>query len=110
MIVRKPLIAASALACAVLSAGSSAFASTAFTTESKDAGPAASQHAVAREITREQAVDMALKAHPGAVARASRDTRDGKQTWEVTIKGKDGKQWEVYYDIKTGELVAEEGK
>lgn len=109
MIVRKPLIAASALACAALSA-SSAFASTAFTTESKDAGPAPSQHAVAREITREQAVDMALKAHPGEVARASKDTRDGKQTWEVTIKGKDGKQWEVYYDIKTGELVAEEGK
>jgi len=26
------------------------------------------------------------------------------------IKGDDGKKWEVYYEIKTGELVAEESK
>ena len=37
-----------------------------------------------------------------------KDTKKGKKTWEVKIKGNDGKKWEVYYDIKTGELVAEE--
>ncbi|MDG4594732.1 MAG: PepSY domain-containing protein [Candidatus Contendobacter sp.] len=59
-------------------------------------------------ITKEQAIQMALKAHPGEVTKAYEDTKKGKKTWEVKIKGNDGKKWEVYYDIKTGELVAEE--
>jgi uncharacterized membrane protein YkoI len=59
-------------------------------------------------ITKEQAIEMALKAHPGEVTKAYEDTKKGKKTWEVKIKGNDGKKWEMYYDIKTGELVAEE--
>ena len=42
--------------------------------------------------------------------RAYEDTKKGKKTWEVKIDGADGKKWEVYYEIKTGELVAEESK
>mgnify|MGYP003582629094 FL=1 len=53
---------------------------------------------------------MALKAHPGKVTKAYEDTKKGKKTWEVKIDGDDGKKWEVYYEIKTGQLVAEEGK
>ena len=59
-------------------------------------------------ITKEQAVEMALKAHPGKVTKAYEDTKKGKKTWEVKIKGDDGKKWEVYYEIATGELIAEE--
>ena len=59
-------------------------------------------------ITKEQAIEMALKAHPGKVTKAYEDTKKGKKTWEVKIKGDDGKKWEVYYEIVTGELVAEE--
>jgi uncharacterized membrane protein YkoI len=58
-------------------------------------------------ITKEQAIEMALKAHPGEVTKTYEDTKKGKKTWEVKIKGNDGKKWEMYYDIKTGELVAE---
>ncbi len=89
------------------------FANTAFASESKSTPPTASQPAAAtaaHEITKEQAVEMALKAHPGKVTKAYEDTKKGKKTWEVKIDGNDGKKWEVYYEIKTGELVAEEGK
>ncbi|MDS4022768.1 MAG: PepSY domain-containing protein [Candidatus Competibacter sp.] len=103
MIVRNPPLAAIALALAAT------FATISFA-QSKDAAPAASQPAAAREITKEQAVEMALKAHPGKVTKAYEDTKKGKKTWEVKIDGNDGKKWEVYYEIKTGELVAEEGK
>ena len=70
--------------------------------------PAAS--APAREITKEQAIEMATKAHPGEVTKAYEDTKKGKKTWEVKINGTDGKKWEVHYEIKTGALVAEESK
>jgi hypothetical protein len=63
--------------------------------------------APARAITKEQAVEMALKAHPGEVTKAYEDTKKGKQTWEVKINGTDGKKWEVHYEIKTGALVSE---
>jgi len=72
------------------------------------AAPAAA--APTREITKEQAVEMALKAHPGEVTKAYQDSKKGKQTWEVKINGTDGKKWEVHYEIKTGALVSEEGK
>ena len=73
------------------------------------AAPAAAA-APAREITKEQAVEMALKAHPGEVTKAYQDSKKGKQTWEVKINGTDGKKWEVHYEIKTGALVSEESK
>jgi len=59
-------------------------------------------------MTKEQAIEKALKAHPGQVTKAYEDTKKGKKTWEVKIKGDDGKKWEVYYEIATGELIAEE--
>jgi uncharacterized membrane protein YkoI len=80
---------------------------------SKSAAPSAASStaaAPAREITKEQAVEMALKAHPGEVTKAYQDTKKGKQTWEVKINGTDGKKWEVHYEIKTGALISEEGK
>lgn len=66
--------------------------------------------APAAEITKDQAVEMALKAHPGEVSKAYQDTKKGKKTWEVKIKGVDGKKWELHYEIKSGALVSEEGK
>ena len=96
---------------AALLAMSATFAGTAFSAETKAAAPAAGQPATAaHEITKEQATEMALKAHPGKVTKAYEDTKKGKKTWEVKIDGADGKKWEVYYEIKTGELVAEESK
>jgi uncharacterized membrane protein YkoI len=88
-------------------------AGTTFAADTKPAAPAAAIPAAAvpaREITKEQAVEMALKAHPGEVTKAYQDTKKGKQTWEVKINGTDGKKWEVHYEIKTGALVSEEGK
>ena len=61
-------------------------------------------------ITKEQAIEMALKAHPGKVTKAYEDTKKGKKTWEVKIKGDDGKKWEVYYEIATGLLIAEQSE
>ncbi len=94
MIVHKSLLGAVAFALATT------FAAATFAAETKDAAPAG--------ITKEQAAEMALKAHPGEMTKAYKDRKNGKETWEVKIKGDDGKKWEVYYDIKTGELVAEE--
>ncbi|MBL8251137.1 MAG: PepSY domain-containing protein [Candidatus Competibacter sp.] len=84
--------------------------SAAHAADSQGAAPAAPPTAVSQEITKEQAVEMALKAHPGKVTKAYEDTKKGKKTWEVKVDGDDGKKWEVYYEIKTGQLVAEEGK
>ncbi|MBL8259088.1 MAG: PepSY domain-containing protein [Candidatus Competibacteraceae bacterium] len=84
---------------------------TAFGAESQNAMPAAQPSpAAAQELSKEQAIERALKAHPGKVTKAYEDTKKGKKTWEVKIDGDDGKKWEVYYEIKTGQLVAEEGK
>jgi uncharacterized membrane protein YkoI len=91
----------------------SSLAGTTFAADNKPAAPAAAVPAAAapaREITKEQAVEMALKAHPGEVTKAYQDTKKGKQTWEVKVNGTDGKKWEVHYEIKTGALVSEEAK
>jgi len=66
--------------------------------------------APAGEISKEQAIEMALKAHPGEVSKAYQDSKKGIKTWEVKISGADGKKWELHYEIKTGALVSEEGK
>jgi uncharacterized membrane protein YkoI len=70
--------------------------------------PAAVTAPAATGITKQQAIAMALKAHSGEVTKAYEDTKKGKKTWEIKIKGNDGKKWEMYYEIATGELVAEE--
>ncbi|MEF8697814.1 MAG: PepSY domain-containing protein [Candidatus Accumulibacter sp. UW26] len=104
----------SATLCAALLIIAASLAPAAFAADSSKgaAPPAASSTAAApaREITKEQAVEMALKAHPGEVTKAYQDTKKGKQTWEVKITGTDGKKWEVHYEIKTGALISEEGK
>ncbi|NJM13700.1 MAG: PepSY domain-containing protein [Synechococcaceae cyanobacterium SM1_2_3] len=96
MIVRKPLLAAVTLAIAFA-------ASAAFAAGETPAAPSATQ--VAAAITKEQAVEMALKAHPGKVTKAYEDAHKGKQTWEVKITGDDGRKWKVYYEMSTGALV-----
>lgn len=92
----------------------SSLAGSTFAADSKTAAPAATASAAAtapaQEISKEQAVEMALRAHPGTVTKAYEDTKKGKKTWEVKINGNDGKKWEVHYEIKTGALVSEEGK
>lgn len=71
--------------------------------------PAAGTVAVPTQgISKEQAVDLALKAHPGTVTKAYQDTKKGKKTWEVQINGSDGRKWEVHYEISSGVLVADE--
>lgn len=98
---------------AALLATSTCFAATVATeSETPPAAvqPPATAAPASAAITKEQAIHMALKAHPGTVTKAYEDTKKGKKTWEVKIKGDDGKKWEVYYEIKTGELVAEESE
>jgi uncharacterized membrane protein YkoI len=100
MIVRSSLLTALALTAAA------AFTVPAIASSpAKDATPAASQPAATGAITKEQAIEMALKAHPGEVTKAYEDGHKGKKTWEVKIKGKDGKNWKTYYEISTGTLV-----
>ena len=97
MIIRSSLFTALALVTA-----------TAFTvpaTAADTAAPTASSPTVTGAITKEQATEMALKAHPGEVTKAYEDGHKGKQTWEIKIKGKDGKNWKTYYEISTGALV-----
>ena len=90
------------------------FATAPFAMESGTTAPATAQPVTAADaktdLTKEQATEMALKAHPGKVTKTYEDTKEGKKAWEVKIKGDDGKKWEVYYDIKTGELIAEESE
>jgi len=97
MIIRPSLFAALALTAAA--------AFTVPAIASSPAAPAASQPAATGAITKEQAIEMALKAHPGEVTKAYEDGHKGKQTWEVKIKGQDGKSWKTYYEISTGALV-----
>lgn len=97
MIVRSSLLTALALT-----------AATAFTVPalaSTPVAPAANPAAATAPITKEQAIEMALKLHPGEVTKAYEDGHKGKQTWEVKIKGQDGKKWKTYYEISTGALV-----
>ena len=93
----------------VLLALAGGLANSSLAADSAAAAPA-STAAPAREISKEQAIEMALKAHPGEVTKAYQDTKKGKKTWEVKIDGKDGKKWEILYEIATGALVAEESK
>ena len=56
-------------------------------------------------LTKEQAIEKALADHPGDVEKAYREKKRGKDVWEVKIEGDDGKEWELYYDARSGELV-----
>ena len=52
----------------------------------------------------------AVKAHPGVVTSVRGEIEDGKNQYELDIDGKDGKQWEVECDAKTGEITDSEGE
>lgn len=86
------------------------FATAAFATESGGASQPAAATTTAAPLTKDQAIAMAQKAHPGKVIKAYEDTKKGKKTWEVKIQGDDGKKWEIHYDIKTGEQVSVESE
>jgi uncharacterized membrane protein YkoI len=57
-------------------------------------------------LTKDQAINMALESHPGKVVKAYKEVKRGQDVWEVKVNGKDGKEWELYYDM-AGNLVAE---
>ncbi|MQM33031.1 MAG: hypothetical protein CRU72_00885 [Candidatus Accumulibacter phosphatis] len=108
---KKPI----ALSAAALVAIFSTFSGAATAADTASPAPAAvpmstGTRAPATEISKEQAVEMALKAHPGEVTKVYQDTKKGKKTWEVKVLGKDGKRWELHYEIKSGALVSEESK
>ena len=62
------------------------------------------------QFTHEQAVAKALAEHPGLVNEVEREMEHGRDTWRVEIYGDDDRQWELYYDAVTGELVKSESK
>ncbi len=64
---------------------------------------------LAADLTKEQATEMALKAHPGQVIKTYEETHKGQKVWEVQVKGDDGKKWEVYYTMD-GKLMEEKSK
>ena len=105
MSIHRPLFAIVTLAAIIFTLPS-------FASETKGMTPAVSSSVAATtsKITKEQATEMALKAHPGTVTKAYEDGHKGKQTWEVKIDGADGKKWEVYYEIATGALVDEKSE
>ena len=58
------------------------------------------------------ALETCLKAaqakHPGDVISLEAEIENGKPIYEFDIKGKDGKEWEVECDAKTGKVTEEE--
>lgn len=56
----------------------------------------------------ETCLKAALAKHPGQVISLEAEIENGKPIYEFDIKGKDGKEWEVECDAKTGKLTEEE--
>lgn len=56
----------------------------------------------------ETCMKAALAKHPGDVVSLEAELEKGKPTYEFDIKTKDGKEWEVECDAKTGKLIEEE--
>ena len=56
----------------------------------------------------ETCMKAALAKHPGDVISMEAEIEAGKPTYEFDIKGKDGKEWEVECDAKSGKLIEEE--
>lgn len=56
----------------------------------------------------ETCMKAALGKHPGDVISMEAEIEAGKPTYEFDIKGKDGKEWEVECDAKSGKLIEEE--
>jgi uncharacterized membrane protein YkoI len=64
---------------------------------------------LAADLTKEQATEMALKAHPGQVTKAYQETHKDQKVWEVQVKGDDGKKWEIFYTLD-GKLMEEKSQ
>ncbi|MFO1434203.1 MAG: PepSY domain-containing protein [Candidatus Competibacteraceae bacterium] len=64
---------------------------------------------LAADLTKEQATEMATKAHPGQVIKTYQETHKGQKVWEVQVKGDDGKKWEIYYTLD-GKLMEEKSQ
>lgn len=56
----------------------------------------------------ETAMKAALAKHPGQVLTVEAEISEGKPQYEFDIKDKDGKEWEVEVDAKTGKVIEEE--
>ncbi len=56
----------------------------------------------------ETCMKAALAKHPGDVISLEAEIENGKPIYEFDIKGKDGKEWEVECDAKTGKVTEEE--
>lgn len=52
----------------------------------------------------------ALELYPGTVTSVRGELEDGKVQYELDIAGKDGKEWEVECDAKTGKVTETEGE
>ena len=63
--------------------------------------------ALAAGMTKEEATAKATAAQPGEVTKVYQEKNKGQDVWEVKIKGQDGKKWEVFYAVDTGEFVKE---
>jgi uncharacterized membrane protein YkoI len=50
----------------------------------------------------------ALELYPGKVTSVRGELEDGKVQYELDVSGKDGKQWEVECDAKTGKVTETE--
>lgn len=72
--------------------------------------PVSAATAPVREMSKDQAVEMARQAYPGEVTRVYLDRKMGRKTWAVLINGRDGRKWAVHYEIATGALVVAEGR
>ena len=53
----------------------------------------------------ETCMKAALAKHPGEVLTLEAEIENGKPIYEFDIKGKDGKEWEVECDAKTGKVT-----
>ncbi len=56
----------------------------------------------------ETCLKAALAKYPGQVISLEAEIEKGKPIYEFDIKGKDGKEWEVECDAKTGKLTESE--
>ena len=56
----------------------------------------------------ESCLAAVLAKHPGNVLSLEAELENGKPIYEFDIKGKDGKEWEVECDAKTGKVTEEE--
>ena len=50
-------------------------------------------------------VNAALAAKPGEVLEVEQKNRNGKQVYEVDIRGKDGQKWELKCDMATTKII-----